>query len=590
MGVHTGDSITVAPAQTLTDVEYQQMRDAAFACIRRVGVETGGSNVQFAVDPGDRRHGRHRDEPARVAQSSALASKATGFPIAKIAAKLAVGYTLDEIPNDITRETPACFEPTIDYVVTKIPRWAFEKLPGTTRRARHADAVGRRGDGDRAHVPRDAAEGAALARDRAGSGSTATRPSASSTSSTDDELRAHGRDRHARAALPARGGAARAASPIERIYDATRVDPWFLDQMPQIVEERDAARRAPASTAMTRRDWRRAKRLGFSDAPARATCGASPRTTCARRALAAGVRATYKTVDTCAAEFAADTPYHYSTYEDEDEVAPADQPEGGDPRLRARTASARASSSTTAACTPLRAARRRLRDGHGQLQPGDGVHRLRHQRPPLLRAAHRRGRAQRASSAERRPGARGVIVALGGQTPLKLAGDARRRSSWLGTSPDVDRRSPRTASAGTRCAHELEHPAAAGRHRGDRRRRRWRSSTQSGYPVLVRPSYVLGGRAMQIVYDDDDLRAGDGRAAPASAALGREGGLSAERPVLIDRFLEDAIEVDVDAIRDHTGEVLIGGVMEHVEEAGVHSGDSACAIPPPDAVRRGSSR
>ena len=208
MGVHTGDSITVAPAQTLTDVEYQRMRDAAFACIRRIGVETGGSNVQFAVEPEQRRHGRHRDEPARVAQSSALASKATGFPIAKIAAKLAVGYRLDEVTNDITGETPASFEPTIDYVVTKVPRWAFEKLPGRVAGARHADAVGRRGDGDRPHVPRVAAEGAALARDRAARASTATRPSASYDALRRRRARAHGRGAHARAALPGRGRAA----------------------------------------------------------------------------------------------------------------------------------------------------------------------------------------------------------------------------------------------------------------------------------------------------------------------------------------------------------------------------------------------
>ncbi|MEO7836878.1 MAG: carbamoyl-phosphate synthase large subunit, partial [Acidimicrobiales bacterium] len=320
MGVHTGDSITVAPAQTLSDVEYQLMRDAAFACIRRIGVETGGSNIQFAVNPVDGDMVVIEMNP-RVSRSSALASKATGFPIAKIAARLAVGYTLDEIPNDITRETPASFEPTIDYVVTKIPRWAFEKFPGTPdilgtrmQSVGEAMAIGRT-------FPESLQKGLrSLEHGRLGLNCDPAE--AAFDQLDDDEL-----VRRAAVATPDRPfqleAALRRGIPAARLASATQVDPWFLDQISQIVEER-AALVDLDSNAMTRRDWRRAKRLGFSDGQL-AWLWRTDESTVRERRINAGVVATFKTVDTCGAEFDAATPYHYSTYEDEDEVRPSDR-------------------------------------------------------------------------------------------------------------------------------------------------------------------------------------------------------------------------------------------------------------------------
>src|SRR6185369_6963369 len=326
MGVHTGDSITVAPAQTLSDVEYQLMRDAAFACIRRVGVETGGSNVQFALDPTNGDMVIIEMNP-RVSRSSALASKATGFPIAKIAARLAVGYTLDEIPNDITRKTPASFEPVIDYVVTKIPRWAFEKFPGTDgvlgtqmQSVGEAMAIGRT-------FPESLQKGMrSLEQGRLGL-------NADPGEQLFDELDDAELIRRAAIATPDRPfqleAALRRGISVDDVYAATRVDPWFLDQILSITEERHHLAEV-GMAAMTRASWRRAKRLGFSDAQlaylwSTADATVTERDVRAAR-LEAGVRPTFKTVDTCAAEFDADTPYHYSTYEDEDEVRPSDRP------------------------------------------------------------------------------------------------------------------------------------------------------------------------------------------------------------------------------------------------------------------------
>jgi len=569
MGVHTGDSITVAPAQTLSDVEYQQMRDDAFACIRRVGVETGGSNIQFAVDPrtGDR---LVIEMNPRVSRSSALASKATGFPIAKIAARLAVGYTLDEIVNDITRVTPASFEPTIDYVVTKIPRWAFEKLPGVP------DRLGTRMQsvGEAMAIGRTFAESLqkalrSLEQGRAGLNAD---PAEAAMDRLDDTALL------ARAAEPTPErvfhleAALRRGRTVAEVHEATGVDPWFLEQIGRIVAER---RRIEAGSlvAMDRAAWRRAKRLGFSDAQLAYLLGVAEADV--RRARqAAGVVPTYKTVDTCAAEFEAATPYHYATYEDEDEVRPAARPRvvilGSGPNrigqgvefdyccVHASLALRAAGFETVMVnCNPETVSTDYDTSDRLYFEPlttEDVLHVL---------------------DAERRAGPlAGVIVALGGQTPLKLAAELPPELV-LGTPPasiDVaeDREQwnalcrrlgvPQPAGGTATTVDEALAVAAA-----------------VGYPVLVRPSYVLGGRAMEIVYDDQRLRE---VVAALAGALAREGGPASRAPVLIDRFLEDAVEVDVDALRDRAGEVLVAGIMEHVEEAGVHSGDSACALPP----------
>ena len=580
MGVHTGDSITVAPAQTLSDVEYQRMRDAAFACIRRIGVDTGGSNIQFAVNPADGEMVVIEMNP-RVSRSSALASKATGFPIAKIAARLAVGYTLDEIPNDITRRTPASFEPTIDYVVTKIPRWAFEKFPGTPdvlgtrmQSVGEAMAIGRT-------FPESLQKGLrSLEHGRWGLNCDAGE--AALDDIADDELVAR-----AAIATPDRPfqleAALRRGISVERLHEATKVDPWFLDQIELITAER--ARLAGLGFGdMARRDWRRAKRLGFSDAQL-GWLWDEPEDDVRAARLAAGVRATFKTVDTCGAEFEAETPYHYSTYEDDDEARPGSRPTvvilGSGPNrigqgiefdyccVHASFALRDAGFDTVMVnCNPETVSTDYDTSDRLFFEPLT--------LEDVLNVLEVEGRGDLV----------GVIVALGGQTPLKLAGRIPEHLV-LGTRPaSIDEAEDRERWSSL-CAR-LEIPQPAGGTAVSLAQART-IVERIGYPALVRPSYVLGGRAMEIVYSDDDLaRAmaelatfGSADQAGTAGSLGKEGGLSAERPVLVDRFLEDAIEVDVDAIRDATGEVLIGGIMEHVEEAGVHSGDSACGLPPP---------
>ncbi|HZU71548.1 MAG TPA: carbamoyl-phosphate synthase large subunit [Acidimicrobiales bacterium] len=577
MGVHTGDSITVAPAQTLSDVEYQRMRDAAFACIRRIGVETGGSNIQFAVDPTDGRMVVIEMNP-RVSRSSALASKATGFPIAKIAARLAVGYTLDEIPNDITRETPASFEPTIDYVVTKIPRWAFEKFPGTpgvlgTRMQSVGEvmAIGRT-------FPESLQKGLrSLEHGRWGLNCD---PAESLLDELDDDELV----RRAAVATPDRPfhleAALRRGITVERVAEATSVDPWFLDQIALVTAERRRLAEVGLD-AMTRADWRRAKRLGYSDAQLSYLFGCDESAVRQRR-LAAGVRTTFKTVDTCGAEFAAATPYHYSTYEDEDEVVPGTRPKvvilGSGPNrigqgiefdyccVHASFALHDAGYETVMInCNPETVS-----------TDYDTSDRL-YFEPLTLEDVLNVLDAEAASGGE----LRGVVVSLGGQTPLKLAAQLPPELV-LGTSPESIDLAEDRRRWGELCGR-LGIPQPAG-GTAVNLEQALAVADSVGYPVLVRPSYVLGGRAMEIVYDPEGLRSAMAELA-AFGSLGREGGLSSERPVLIDRFLEDAVEVDVDAVRDATGEVLIGGVMEHVEEAGVHSGDSACVIPPPTLPR-----
>jgi carbamoyl-phosphate synthase large subunit len=578
MGVHTGDSITVAPAQTLSDVEYQLMRDAAFACIRRIGVDTGGSNIQFAVNPDNGAMVVIEMNP-RVSRSSALASKATGFPIAKIAAKLAVGYTLDEIPNDITRKTPASFEPTIDYVVTKIPRWAFEKFPGAPdvlgtrmQSVGEAMAIGRT-------FPESLQKGL-RSLEHGRWGLNCDPGEAALDGVDDDELVAR-----ASVATPDRPfqleAALRRGISVERLYEATRVDPWFLDQIALITAER-ADLAEIGFGAMTRRDWRRAKRLGFSDAQLAYLWDGVTESDVRFARLSLGVKATFKTVDTCGAEFEAATPYHYSTYEDEDEARPGERPTvvilGSGPNrigqgiefdyccVHASFALRDAGFDTVMVnCNPETVSTDYDTSDRLYFEPltfEDVMNVLEVEGAPDSSGANRLV---------------GVIVALGGQTPLKLA-DRIPEHLVLGTRPAAIDEAEDRERWSSLCAR-LEIPQPAGGTAVDVDQA-LAITHRIGYPALVRPSYVLGGRAMEIVYDDDDLR----RAMAAMAVfgtLGREGGLSSERPVLVDRFLEDATEVDVDAIRDHTSEVFIGGVMEHVEEAGVHSGDSACVIPPP---------
>ncbi|MFT3854583.1 MAG: carbamoyl-phosphate synthase large subunit [Ilumatobacteraceae bacterium] len=573
MGVHTGDSITVAPAQTLTDVEYQQMRDAAFACIRRVGVETGGSNVQFAVDPATGEQVVIEMNP-RVSRSSALASKATGFPIAKIAAKLAVGYTLPEILNDITKQTPACFEPSIDYVVTKIPRWAFEKLPGT----RGVLGTQMQSVGEAMSIGRTFTESLqkglrSLEQGRLGLGCDPAE--AQLASESDDALLA-------KIAVPTPerifqvGELLRRGVSIDDVHAACRIDPWFLDQMLQIVEERSVLAEAGLD-GMTRRAWRRAKQLGFSDAQLAFLWDVDELSVRALR-QAAGVEPTFKTVDTCAAEFAAETPYHYSTWEDDSEVRASDRPRvvilGSGPNrigqgiefdyccVHASFALRDAGFETVMVnCNPETVSTDYDTSDRLYFEP------LTHE--DVLNVIE----AETIAAGGVAPK---VIVSLGGQTPLKLAG-LLDESMVAGTSPrSIDLAEDRE-KWNALCV-DLHIPQPPGGTATDLEQA-LAIVDRIGFPVLVRPSYVLGGRAMQIVHDRNHLARAMAELA-GFGSLGREGGLSAERPVLIDRFLEDATEVDVDAIRDHTGDVVIGGVMEHVEEAGVHSGDSACAIPP----------
>ena len=572
MGVHTGDSITVAPAQTLSDVEYQMMRDAAFTCIRRIGVDTGGSNIQFALDPRTGEMVVIEMNP-RVSRSSALASKATGFPIAKIAARLAIGYTLDEIPNDITEKTPACFEPTIDYVVVKAPRWAFEKLPGAPavlgtrmQSVGEAMAIGRT-------FP-EALQKALRSLEHGRLGLNCDPAEALTDNLSDDDL-----VRAAALATPDRPfqleTALRRGLGVDRLHQATAVDPWFLDQIERVSQERDALARTGLA-GMDRPRWRRAKRMGFADAQL-AWLWKEPEDAVRAAREAADVRPTFKTVDTCAAEFEASTPYHYSTWEDEDEVVATGRDRiiilGSGPNrigqgiefdyccVHAALALREAGFETVMVnCNPETVSTDYDTSDRLYFEP------LTHE--DVLNVVE----------AEQRAGKlKGVIVSLGGQTPLKLAGRLPDGLVMGTPAESIDAAEDRERWSGL--CNRLEIPQPAGGTAVDVEEA-LRIVERIGYPALVRPSYVLGGRAMEIVYDEADLRRAMAELA-GFGTLGREGGLSAERPVLVDRFLEDAVEVDVDAIRDSSGEVLIGGVMEHVEEAGVHSGDSACAIPPP---------
>ncbi|HWH31861.1 MAG TPA: carbamoyl-phosphate synthase large subunit [Egibacteraceae bacterium] len=557
MGVHTGDSVTVAPAQTLSDVEYQDMRDAAFAIMRKVGVETGGSNVQFAVDPATGRQVVIEMNP-RVSRSSALASKATGFPIAKIAALLAVGYTLDEIPNDITRETMAAFEPTIDYVVTKIPRFTFEKFPGadpelTTRMKSVGEvmAIGRTFKESLGKALRSMENG--------------TLGLTGAEDPRDDEALAQalrvphdGRVLAADAALTRGWG-------VERVAELTGYDPWFVDQMLQVVELREKVRALGSPAALDAATLRQAKRCGLGDGALARVLGSTEGDVRARR-LELGVVPVFKTVDTCAAEFAAQTPYHYSTYEEETEVAPSDRERviilGSGPNrigqgiefdyccVHAVYALRDAGYETVMVnCNPETVS-----------TDYDTADRL-YFEPLTLEDVLEVVDAERAASG-REPG---LLVQLGGQTPLKLARDLEAAGCRiLGTLPEAIDRAEDRGRFGA-ILDELGIPQPPGGMAGSFDEA-MAVAERIGFPVLVRPNYVLGGRAMEIVYTPEQMRVW----LEANAAEGT---------VLVDKFLEGAVEVDVDAVYDGQ-ELYAGGIMEHIEEAGIHSGDSACVIPP----------
>jgi carbamoyl-phosphate synthase large subunit len=551
MGVHTGDSITIAPAQTLTDKEYQLMRDAAVAIIREIGVETGGSNIQFAVNPADGRLVVIEMNP-RVSRSSALASKATGFPIAKIAAKLAVGYRLDEVRNDITRETPASFEPAIDYCVVKFPRWAFEKFPEADRTLTtqmksvgEVMAIGR--------TFKEALQKAVRSLEQDRYGLTLDRD-------VDDEtlrglLRVPNPDR-----LFALGDALRRGLSTGEIHELTQIDPWFIENIGELVAYEAEIRRAALTDPAV---LRRAKQMGFSDRYLGRLLGRAEAEVRALR-LSHGIRATFKTVDTCAAEFVAHTPYLYSTYEDEDEAAPTDRSKvvilGSGPNrigqgiefdyccvhaafaLRARGVEA-----IMINCNPETVSTDYDTSDRLYFEPltfEDVLNVVEKERPL------------------------GVIVQFGGQTPLKLAVPLQRAGvPLLGTSSDaIDRAEDRQRFSALLDELGLRQAAGATVRSLPEARD---VAGRLGYPVLVRPSYVLGGRAMRIVYDDQDLTQFVGEAVEAAP----------EHPILIDKFLEDSLEIDVDAVSDGE-QVVVGGVMEHVEKAGVHSGDAACALPP----------
>jgi carbamoyl-phosphate synthase large subunit len=593
MGVHTGDSITVAPAQTLTDREYQKMRDQSIRIIREIGVDTGGSNIQFAVNPRDGRMVVIEMNP-RVSRSSALASKATGFPIAKIAAKLAVGYTLDEIANDITRETPACFEPTIDYVVTKIPRWAFEKFPGAdTTLMTQMKSVGEAMSIGRTFKESLQKGLRSLEIGRFGLG-------ADGKGSHYDEMPREDLEAKLRIPHPDRlfqlRSAIIAGLTVAELHDITGIDPWFLQHIEEIVGEQDElaqlhpsrvvqvprvvqASRPPADgasaseagetpapraglSALDAAYLRHLKRIGFSDVQIATLVGSTQLEVRAHRKQL-GVTPVVKLVDTCAAEFEAYTPYFYLTYEEEDEFRASEKPNiiilGSGPN--------RIGQGIEFDYCCVHAAFALHDDGYETIMVNSNPETVSTDYDTSDKLYFEPLTLEDVLNICDKENPFGVIVQFGGQTPLNLAKGLQDAGvPILGTSPEcIDLAEDRKRfqnllhKLGLRqpsndTATSVEEALAAAQH--------------IGYPVLVRPSYVLGGRAMQIVYNDETLMHYMETAVEASP----------EKPVLIDKFLEDAIEIDVDAIADGT-RCVIGGIMEHIEEAGIHSGDSACVLP-----------
>ncbi|WP_033341762.1 carbamoyl-phosphate synthase large subunit [Catenuloplanes japonicus] len=567
MGVHTGDSVTVAPAMTLTDREYQKLRDVGIAVLREVGVDTGGCNIQFAINPADGRLVVIEMNP-RVSRSSALASKATGFPIAKIAAKLAIGYTLDEIPNDITEETPAAFEPALDYVVVKIPRFAFEKFPG-------ADAeltTTMKSVGEAMSLGRNFTEALNKAmrsmETKAGGFWTMPDPAGS----LEETLAALKIPHDGRLYTVER--ALRLGATIAQVHEASGgIDPWFLDQIVSLLELRAEIEAAPVLDETL---LRAAKRAGLSDrqiAAIRPELAGEDGVRVLRHRL--GLRPVFKTVDTCAAEFDAKTPYHYSTYDEETEVEPSDRPKvlilGSGPNrigqgiefdyscVHAVMALRGAGFETVMVnCNPETVST--------DYDTADRLYFEPLTFEDVIEVWHSEDSTGKAAGG---PGVIGVVVQLGGQTPLGLAQRLKDAGvPIVGTTPESIHLAEHRGAFGAVLAkaglRAPDHGTAVSFEDAKK------IADEIGYPVLVRPSYVLGGRGMEIVYDEPTL----------ADYIGRSTEISEDHPVLVDRFLDDAIEIDVDALCDADGEVYLGGVMEHIEEAGIHSGDSSCVLPP----------
>ena len=538
MGVHTGDSITVAPAQTLSDRQYQALRSSSLRIIREIGVSTGGSNIQFAVDPRSDEFYVIEMNP-RVSRSSALASKATGFPIAKIAAKLAVGYSLDEIPNDITRATPASFEPALDYVVTKIPRFAFEKFPGASPRL----------------TSRMHSVGEVMAIGRT---FTESLGKAMASLEVDPQDVQAGLDEPGPYRVFAIFDALRAGLDIREIHRRTSIDPFFIASIARIVAAEGAI-----SVPLDAEELRELKRIGLSDETVAAASGTSTEVVRGvRRAL--GVSPTYKSVDTCAGEFPAQTPYYYSTYEDEDEVVRGVNPSvvvlGSGPNRIGQGVE------FDYACVHASYA---LKDaGYDSVMVNSNPETVSTDYDASTRLYFEPLTAEHVLEVIRREKPHGVILQFGGQSPLKLARELEREGvPILGTSPDsIDLAEDRSRFGRLLEDLAIPHPRFGTATTPAEARA---VAGELGYPVVVRPSYVLGGRRMEIVYSDKDL----------DLYLRAGAGASPSHPTLVDKFMEDYVEVDVDAVCDGE-EVFVGGIMEHVEEAGVHSGDSCCVTPP----------
>ncbi len=564
MGVHTGDSITVAPIQTLSDKEYQRMRDATLACMREIGVETGGSNVQFAIDPDSGRMTIIEMNP-RVSRSSALASKATGFPIAKIAAKLAVGFRLDEIQNDITRKTLACFEPTIDYVVTKIPRWTFEKFP----EADPTLTVQMKSVGETMAIGRTfreslqkALRGLEIGHFGLGGGKKDLWGTSKAPSRDDivAKLATPNEDRIFFLRYGLKSGMS-----VEELHEITDIDPWFLRNLQQLVGVEDQIREVSRLPDASPELIRTAKENGFSDAQLAFWWDTSQVQVRARR-KSLGIEATFKQVDTCAAEFEAYTPYYYSTYEQEDET-PAKEPGkkrimilgGGPNRIGQGIEFDYCCCQAAFALAELGIESIMVNSNPETVSTDYDTSDYLFFEPLTI---------EDVLNICDRMQPDGVIVQFGGQTPLNLArGLEAAGVNIIGTSPDmIDAAEDRERFQAILDKVGLRQPPNGIATNTEAARA---VAKRIGYPVLVRPSYVLGGRAMEICYDETSLVQYMTQAVDASP----------DKPVLIDKFLEDAIEVDVDAIADGT-ESVIGGIMEHIEEAGVHSGDSACSLPP----------
>ncbi len=567
MGIHTGDSITVAPAQTLTDKEYQRLRDASIKIIREIGVETGGSNIQFAINPvtGDL---IVIEMNPRVSRSSALASKATGFPIAKIAAKLAVGYSLDEIPNDITKKTPASFEPTIDYVVTKIPRFAFEKFPGSEpvlttqmKSVGEAMAIGRTFQESFQKALRSMETG------RYGWGCDKAEKLPSL-----EQVRSGLRTPHPERIFTIRH-ALQLGMTVEEVFELTNIDPWFLDKFEELLETEKFLKRTALQDLTKEQLWQ-IKRQGFSDRQlAFATKTTEDEVRAYRKGL--GVIPVYKTVDTCAAEFEALTPYYYSTYEEETEVLPSSKRKvmilGGGPN--------RIGQGIEFDYCCCHAAYALSKEGFETIMVNSNPETVSTDYDTSDRLYFEPLTKEDVLNIIEAEQPEGIIIQFGGQTPLKLAVPLQEYLNqaegeevgpipkiW-GTSPDsIDAAEDRERFEKILRELDIKQPPNG-------LARSYREALEIArrvtYPVVVRPSYVLGGRAMEIVYSDAELERYMTYAVQVEP----------DHPILIDKFLENAVEVDVDAIADHTGKVVIGGIMEHIEQAGIHSGDSACSLP-----------